>query len=91
MLSYKDNQTKDLCTVRYSSTSKKGLLFCDFEVCWASSPSYLHRLWSSKVLAHENDSNILTMKIDLLYNILRLNMLLVTNEDFAIRTYTPTT
>jgi hypothetical protein len=36
--------TKDLCTVRYSSTSNKGFLFCGFEVCQASRPSYLDRL-----------------------------------------------
>jgi hypothetical protein len=36
-------ETKDLCTVRYSSTSNKDLLFCGFEVCQASTPSYLDR------------------------------------------------
>ena len=43
---FNEVETKDLCTVRCSSTSKKGLLFCSFEVCRVSRPSYLDRLWS---------------------------------------------
>ena len=41
---FNEVETKDLCTVRYSSTSNNGLLFCGFEVCPASRPSYLDRL-----------------------------------------------
>jgi hypothetical protein len=36
-------ETKDLCTVRYSSTSNKDLLFCGFEAYRASRPSYFDR------------------------------------------------
>ena len=42
-------ETKDLCTVRYSSTSNKALLFCGFEVFRAFRSSYLHRLCSCKM------------------------------------------
>ena len=41
---FNEVETKDLCTVRYSSTSNKGLLFCGFEVCRDARPSYLYRL-----------------------------------------------
>jgi hypothetical protein len=30
---FNEVETKDLCTVRYNSTSNKALLFCCFEVC----------------------------------------------------------
>jgi hypothetical protein len=39
-------ETKELCSVRYSSTSNKSLLFCGFEVFRDSRSSYLNRLWS---------------------------------------------
>jgi hypothetical protein len=43
--------------VRYSSTSNKGLLFCGFEVCRASRPSYLDRRCSIILKHHLCFSN----------------------------------
>jgi hypothetical protein len=40
---FNEVETKDLCTVRYSSTSNRGLLFRGFEVCRDSGLSYLYR------------------------------------------------
>jgi hypothetical protein len=37
---FNEVETKNLCTVRYCSTSNKGLLFCSFEVYRASRPSH---------------------------------------------------
>jgi hypothetical protein len=36
---FNEVETKDLFTVRHSSTSNKGLLLCDFDVCRQPSPS----------------------------------------------------
>jgi hypothetical protein len=41
-----ETKSKYLCTVRYSSTSNKDLLFCGFEVYQASRLSYLDTPWS---------------------------------------------
>jgi hypothetical protein len=38
---FNEIETKDLCTLRYNSTSNKVLIFCGFEVRQASRPSYL--------------------------------------------------
>jgi hypothetical protein len=46
---FNEVEIKDLCRVRYSSTSYKGLLFCGFEHCWASRPSHLDRVCSSRL------------------------------------------
>jgi hypothetical protein len=43
LIIFHEVETKDLCTVRYNSTSNKALLLCGFEVCQASRSSYLHR------------------------------------------------
>ena len=67
-------ETKDLCTVRYSSISNKGLLFCNFEVCRASRPAYLDRPRSHalfvdlRIFSRLTSSNIQSTLMQLLFS-----------------------
>ena len=63
---FNEVETKDLCTVRYSSTSNKDLLFCSFEVLpMASRPSYLDRLWSYPTVSNNSPDSTASLVLKL--------------------------
>jgi hypothetical protein len=58
---FNESEIKDLCSVhevQFNIKQFKGLLFCGFEVCRHSRPSYLNRLWPRAVKVFLYDINI---------------------------------